>query len=91
MIPNRLQDFLSDIWSFEHFAKYGPSDPIVVNKILQKYKKIWEHPGNIFFISENQKNVFVESIGTDSFSKSVFFEISSTSLLSKSVKMRIGK
>ena len=38
-------------------TKSGPSDPVFITKVLHKLKEIWQHPYNIFFISENLKNL----------------------------------
>ena len=47
----------------KNVTKSGPSDPVFITKICQKYKKIWERPGQIlnYNIWEDGVSYFFES------------------------------
>ena len=44
MIPDGLQYFRLDICgTSKNVTKHGPSDPLFITEVLQKYKKLWKH------------------------------------------------
>ena len=55
MITDRLQYFLEHFWIDNKSTKSGPSDPVFITKILQKYKRNY---GNIL------DNIIFVNLGT---------------------------
>ena len=52
MLPDRLQYFFNDFWNFENFVKnWTRSAPNYYQNATKDTRKIWEHPGNILFVS----------------------------------------
>ena len=72
MIPGRLQYFLEHFETTKNATKYGPSDPVCITRILKNIGTIWEHPWNIFFISENLKIWFVGRYACLTFGSCIF-------------------
>ena len=60
MIPDRLQYFLNMFGSTENVTKSGPSEPVVITKILQKmqeqYGNVLEH---LIFVNMGINNLEV--------------------------------
>ena len=62
-VPSNIAILLNDFGNFDFLSKYGHVDLLIITIFSTNTRKIWNHPGNILFLSiwDSKNRFFFEN------------------------------